>query len=168
MGSRKIGMYPKGYKSRENLGLYRCWVQMVTRCSEKCPEKKKKYYFEKGIRVCQEWMSWPNFCDWAKENGYSPRLTIDRIDGSKGYEPSNCRWATSKEQHYNRDLINTYRHVKETHTLIHAREFICLETGKRFLTKNEAGRQMGIHPARISECLLGKIKHVKGHHFAYC
>lgn len=32
----------------------------------------------------------------------SARHSIDRINGSKGYEPSNCRWATSVEQGRNR------------------------------------------------------------------
>ena len=37
--------------------------------------------------------------------------TIDRIDGSKGYEPGNCRWASNKEQARNKrtNLIVTYR-----------------------------------------------------------
>jgi len=31
----------------------------------------------------------------------TPRHSIDRLDGTKGYEPSNCRWATSREQREN-------------------------------------------------------------------
>jgi hypothetical protein len=29
---------------------------------------------------------------------HGPKYTIDRIDGTRGYEPANCRWITQKEQ----------------------------------------------------------------------
>lgn len=43
-----------------------------------------------------------SFYNWSMQNGYADNLTIDRINGNKGYEPSNCRWSTYKEQANNR------------------------------------------------------------------
>ena len=81
--------------------LYRIWMDMRSRCtyeSMKC----FKDYGGRGIKVCEEWQnSFEAFYNWAIANGYSDDLSIDRIDVNGNYEPSNCRWATMKEQRAN-------------------------------------------------------------------
>lgn len=55
-------------------------------------------YGARGITVCDEWMSFPEFAKWSISHGYSDELTIDRIDNDKGYSPDNCRWVDYKVQ----------------------------------------------------------------------
>lgn len=79
---------------------YRVWRHIRTRCeNERSPAFKD--YGGRGIRVCDRWLDFVNFYDDMGPRP-SPNHSIDRIDNSKGYEPSNCRWATSKEQQRNR------------------------------------------------------------------
>lgn len=83
--------------------LYRIWVNMRTRCSNpNVPHFHR--YGGRGITVCPEWeASYEAFRDWAQANGYSAALSIDRYpDNAGNYEPSNCRWATARDQAKNR------------------------------------------------------------------
>lgn len=81
--------------------LFRIYKNMVKRCYD---EKHKSFhnYGKRGIKVCWQWLDSPDdFCSWALNNGYQEELSLDRVNGLKGYEPENCRWITVTEQNRN-------------------------------------------------------------------
>ena len=95
--------YTKGIKTH-NLTkhpLYKIWSNIKGRCSN--PNfKNYKYYGERGIKMCDEWInSFISFYDWAIVT-YEKGLDIDRIDVNGNYEPSNCRFATKTQNARNR------------------------------------------------------------------
>lgn len=95
--SRKRNTKHGGYGTR----LYRIWDSMKSRCrnpnSISYPD-----YGGKGITICDEWNDFAVFREWAISNGYNDKLTIDRIDNSKGYTQSNCRWVNMVSQENNK------------------------------------------------------------------
>lgn len=93
----KHGDRPKGKRKR----LYSIWSHMKERCYNKNHSAYARYG-GRGIVVCQEWHDYTNFKKWALLNGYTESLTLDRINNDGNYEPSNCKWATQKEQANNR------------------------------------------------------------------
>lgn len=77
------------------------WIRMRNRCNN---PKNADYpnYGGRGIKVCERWEVFENFLADMGDRPGGPEITLDRIDNSKDYEPSNCRWATKVEQSRNR------------------------------------------------------------------
>lgn len=68
---------------------YRTWQAMRRRCLIQ-DDKDYPRYGGKGITICDEWKS--SFVSFFEYVGTRPNgTTIDRIDGTKGYEPGNVR-----------------------------------------------------------------------------
>ena len=80
--------------------VYRIWSGMLSRCSNPNTPQYQQYYGGHGITVCDRWKSFDLFFE---DMGIPPeKHQIDRKEGSKGYSPDNCRWATSRENNQNR------------------------------------------------------------------
>ena len=75
---------------------YESWAAMKQRC---CNYKHTFYknYGGRGITICDRWMNFSNFLEDMGPKP-TPKHSIDRIDNSGNYEPSNCKWSTRKEQ----------------------------------------------------------------------
>lgn len=112
--------------------LYIRYIGIKNRCY--LPSNREyKNYGGRGIKICDEWLGengYLNFKEWAISHGYTPELTIDRIDNNKGYSPDNCRWVSYKEQGRNKsnNLFITYNN--ETHPLCEWVEILGISWGK--------------------------------------
>lgn len=105
---------------------------MIQRCTN---PKNTSYerYGAKGVAVCDEWLDdFMNFYNWAMANGYRDDLTIDRIDNEKGYSPDNCRWATEKEQAYNKKSNRNLTYKGKTMTMAEWAKVIGISSSSLF------------------------------------
>lgn len=90
--------------------LHHIWHGIKQRCLNK---KNSRYYRygALGIKICDEWKNdFVSFYNWAVENGYTDKLSIDRLDNKGDYCPENCRWTTQHEQlrNYSKNRMITY------------------------------------------------------------
>lgn len=97
--------------------LYTIWVDMKDRCFNK-NGKAYRNYGQRNITVCDEWKhNFRSFKQWALSNGYTDKLTIDRINNDGNYEPSNCRWVDNIVQQNNKRNNHYITYKGETKTL---------------------------------------------------
>lgn len=94
MNPLAIDLFCATYKT--NPAEYRSWSGMRTRCTN--PKFVDwAIYGGRGIKVCERWNSFAMFfADMGQKP--SPKHSLDRKDSDGNYEPTNCRWATPKEQ----------------------------------------------------------------------
>lgn len=103
------------HKLKEHKREYNSWYSMKQRCTN---QKKDNYpeYGGRGIKICSRWID--SFDNFVEDMGLRPEgTTLDRIDSSGNYEPSNCKWSTYSEQ-----TLNT----TATHWIDDNGEDICL------------------------------------------
>ena len=100
--------------------IYKIYHGMLNRCYlNTMPDYES--YGGRGITVCDEWRGekgFERFNEWAQANGYTDYLTLDRIDVNGNYEPSNCRWASTREQNLNKRNTRYLTYKGETKTLV--------------------------------------------------
>lgn len=122
--------------------IYRVWGTMKSRCLNSNSAFYERYGGS-GITIDKKWEKFIGFFE-DMGRGYKEGLTIDRIDGTKGYCKKNCRWATRKEQSSN--LKNNV--------------FVDLEGEK--VCMQECARRLGVHPSTIFYRIkIGKLKVIK-------
>ena len=128
--------------------LYNKWRGIKLRClNPKHPQFKD--YGGRGVTICDEWLKFIPFRDWALNNGYKEGLEINRIWNDGNYEPSNCDFVTSAENCRNRrgQKIKNIEMANEIRDLY--------KTGN--YTQKELGEKYNVHQTVISLIISNKI-----------
>lgn len=101
-------------------GQYKSERQALVNAIHRCHNEahiEYRNYGARGITVCEEWQDRElGFASFINHIGTKPesKLTLERIDNDKGYEPGNVKWASRSEQACNRNPYTSPRKGKIT------------------------------------------------------
>ena len=93
---------------------YRTWFHMNQRCRNSHTNGYKNYG-GRGIKVCSRWKGKNGYKHFLMDMGrrFGSHYSLDRINNDGDYTPSNCRWATAKEQSNNKRNTKLYATTTE-------------------------------------------------------
>ena len=98
-----------------NTPTFTAWVNLRQRCLNP-NHSSYSDYGGRGIKVCDRWLE--SFENFLADMGEKPvGMSIERNDVDGNYEPTNCRWATSKEQGNNKRSNRFVSHEGRTQTV---------------------------------------------------
>ena len=113
------------------------------------------FHTNENIKICDDWLEYIPFRDWALANGYEDNLTIDRVDNDGDYYPENCQWITRGENAGKDNCGEKSRFAK----LIN--EMVRLIKQSPAISCTEFGRIFNVNKSTISSIRLNKTwKHI--------
>jgi len=90
--------------------LHITWRSMIGRCTRPTDPLYERYG-ARGVRVCQEWLDFARFREWALCTGWKPGLSLGLDVPGLGYHPLNCSWIT-RSQNIERGILDGPRGSK--------------------------------------------------------
>ena len=150
----------------KNERLYAVWCDIKQRCfNENNPSYER--YGGRGITVCEEWLDYAVFREWALTAGYDKNAarnvsTIDRIDNDGNYCPENCRIVNQSVQSKNRRPYKNPKRcipvdeIDEFGNVIHSYESV-----------QQASEATGCRASSICSVCRGTYKTSLGHRWRY-
>ena len=99
---KSCGCYRDNFRKTHGMsesGPYQVWKAVCSR-TDNPNNPRWIHYGGRGITKCDKWKTFEGFWE-DMSDGYSPELTIDRIDVNGNYCKENCRWTTTTVQNHN-------------------------------------------------------------------
>lgn len=156
---RQRALHTTHGRSKERLHMV--WQGMLSRCNNK-NHSSYGLYGGRGISVCDEWLDYTVFREWALKTGYDERAsigecTIDRINPNGNYEPGNCKWANMSVQCRNRRPYSAPGRMKPVEQIDENGNVIARYDGIKI-----AAEETGLNRGQISAVCRGQCKTTKG------